>query len=305
MWDKVPGIVAGPGVVKPGVHVEYLPTHQPGSRVRHARGGVIVSVGTTCVKWRPYGWDKDVRTPLDHMRVDAASHINNRVAVRAELAARAAGRPLPYPEWVEWSLARHLEHAAAEAAAARAARVARLTPVALEVTARHALTAPAAAPAVQLPRLALPAPAPARTGRVVVIPCGAAKLDRPAPAGELYTGSFHRACRRAADALARPEDTVLVLSALHGLVPLDRVLAPYELRMGQAGSVTGDQLRRQARELGVDGAREVVVLAGAAYTAAARQVWPAASAPLEGAGGMGYQLQRLKALREGRWSLAA
>lgn len=308
MWDKVAGIVAGPGVVKPGVHVEYLPTHQPGSRVRHARGGVILSVGPKRVKWQPYGSDREVYTPLDHMRVDASAHLDNRAAVRAELAARAAGNPLPYPEWTEWSLARHLQHAAAERAAeeaaTRAARVARLTPAALDVTARHALTAPAAAPAA-LPRLALPAPAPARTGRVVVIPCGAAKLDRPAPAGELYTGSFHRACRKAADALARPGDTVLVLSALHGLVPLDHVLAPYELRMGQAGSVTGDQLRRQARELGVDDAREVVVLAGAAYTAAARQVWPRAAAPLEGAGGMGYQLQRLKALREGRYALAA
>ncbi|MFE7214566.1 hypothetical protein ACFU93_32420 [Streptomyces sp. NPDC057611] len=43
---------------------------------------------------------------------------------------------------------------------------------------------------------------------------------------------------------------------------------------------------------------QVVVLAGATYTAATRRVWPDAAAPLEGAGGMGYQLQRLKALRE-------
>ncbi|AIV38789.1 hypothetical protein NI25_20535 [Streptomyces sp. CCM_MD2014] len=144
-----------------------------------------------------------------------------------------------------------------------------------------------------------------RPARVIVVPCGAAKLDRPASAGELYTGSFHKACRRAADALARPGTTVLVLSALHGLVPLDRVLEPYELRMGQPGSVTGDELRAQARELGVDRTAEVTVLAGSAYTAAARHVWPHAAAPLEGAGGMGYQLQRLKALREGRYALAA
>ncbi|WP_061443859.1 DUF6884 domain-containing protein [Streptomyces sp. CCM_MD2014] len=431
MWDRVPGIIAGPGVVKTGVHVEYLPQHQPGPRTRHARGGVIVSVGPKCVRWTPYGSDQAVRTPLAHMRVDAASHINNRVAVRAELAARAAGNPLPYPEWTEWSLARHLEHAAAEAAnqaadaaritwdgqedvtagpgviqpgvhvallpahrpgprvrhadsgviisvgtkcvrwrpygsdrdvrtpldhmtinavahinqdsmvraysaalaagrslprypewtrwtlaahlehaAARAAaRRARLIRLAVKVAARHT---PAARPvAVQLPRLALPAPAPAvvpvtvRPARVIVVPCGAAKLDRPASAGELYTGSFHKACRRAADALARPGTTVLVLSALHGLVPLDRVLEPYELRMGQPGSVTGDELRAQARELGVDRTAEVTVLAGSAYTAAARHVWPHAAAPLEGAGGMGYQLQRLKALREGRYALAA
>ncbi|MFB7496065.1 DUF6884 domain-containing protein [Streptomyces sp. NPDC056161] len=411
MWDKVPGIVAGPGVVKSGVHVEYLPQHQPTSRTRHARGGVIISVGPKCVRWRPYAWDRDVRTPLDHMRVDASSHLDNRAAARAELAAREAGNPLPYPEWTEWSLARHLEHAAAEAAnqAADAARITwdgkpgvtagpgvvqpgvhvaylpehrpgprvrhahsgvilsvgpvcvkwrpagsdrevrtpldhmTINPVAhinqdsmvraysaalaagrrlprypewtrwtlaahLDHAATRATPARAVHPAAaRLPRPALPAVAPAavRTSRVIVIPCGAAKLDRPAPSGELYTGSFHRACRKAADALAGPRTTVLVLSALHGLVPLDRVLAPYELRMGQPGSVTGDQLRAQARALGLDRATEVVVLAGSAYTAAARHAWPSALAPLEGAGGMGYQLQRLKALREGRYALAA
>ncbi len=309
-WDAKPEITAGPGVVQAGVHVALLPAHRPGPRVRHADSGVIVSVGPKCVKWRPYGSDREVRTPLDHMTINAVAHINQNSMVRAYSAALTAGRSLPrYPEWTRWTLAAHLEHAATRTAAHRAARLARLLPAALEVTARH--TAAVRPAAVQLPRLALPTPAPAvipataRTGRVVVIPCGAAKLDRPAPAGELYTGSFHRACRKAADALARPGDTVLVLSALHGLVPLDHVLAPYELRMGQAGSVTGDQLRRQARELGVDAAREVIVLAGAAYTAAARQVWPRAAAPLEGAGGMGYQLQRLKALREGRYALAA
>ncbi|MCF3960288.1 DUF6884 domain-containing protein [Streptomyces fuscigenes] len=418
MWDRVPGIVAGPGVVVPGVHVEYLPQHQPGPRVRHPRGGVIVSVGPKCVRWRPYAWDRDVRTPLDHMRVDASSHLDNRAAVRAEIAARRAGNPLPYAEWTAWSLTRHLEHAAAEAAnqaadearltwdelpdvisgpgivvpglrvqclpehrpgprvhhahggvvisvgpkcvrwrpygadrdvrtpldnmsvdadahanygswiramrasvkagrglpafpawtrwtlaahlehaARRPARLARLFPVALEVATRRALTVRPSATRLPLPT--------STAGRVIVIPCGAAKLSRPAPAGELYTGSFHRACRRAADALARPGGTVLVLSALHGLVPLDRVLAPYELRMGEAGSVTGEQLRAQARALGLGHAREVIVLAGAAYTAAARQAWPHATAPLEGAPGMGYQLQRLKALREGRYALAA
>jgi hypothetical protein len=241
------------------------------------------------------------------MRVNPEIHVNQDSMVRAYCAALAAGRSLPrYPEWTRWTLAAHLEHATARAAVRRAARLARLLSAAVEVTARHALTVRPAA--VQLPRLALPAPAPAvvpgavRPGRVIVIPCGASKLTTAAAAGDLYIGSFHRACARAADALATPGATVLVLSALYGLVTLDRVLDPYELRMGQPGSVTGDELRAQARTLGLDRATEVVVLAGAAYTTAARQVWPHASAPLEGAGGMGSQLQRLKALRERRYT---
>ena len=307
-WDGRPDVTPGPGVVQAGVHVSLLPEHRPGPRVRHCDSGVIISVGPKCVKWRPYGSDRDVRTPLDHMTINAVAHINQDSMVRAYSAALAAGRSLPrYPEWTRWTLAAHLEHAAARTAARRAARLTRLLPAAVEEVARHVLaTRPAA---VQHPRLALPAPAAVsatvRQDRVIVIPCGASKLTHAAAASDLYIGSFHRACARAVDALATPGTTVLVLSALYGLVTLDRVLDPYDLRMGQPGSVTGDQLRAQARELGVDRTAEVIVLAGAAYTAAARQVWPTAAAPLEGAGGMGYQLQRLKALREGRWTLAA
>jgi hypothetical protein len=267
LYDGVPGIVVGPGVVEPGVHVEYLPQHRPGPRARHCHGGVVVSVGTTCVRWRPYKADKDVRTPLDHMRVDPCSHINNRVHVARRIAALDAGRKLPdSPDWCTWSLARHVEHAATQAQAQTAAQ-------------------PPASPAPSL-----------EPGPLVVVPCGAAKLTHAAPAADLYTGSYHRACARAAAALTIRGGTVLVLSALYGLTPLDRVIEPYDLKMGDLGSVTGAQLVEQARALGVDQAREVIVLAGAAYTAAARQVWPDAAAPLAGLGGMGYQLQRLAAL---------
>jgi hypothetical protein len=129
---------------------------------------------------------------------------------------------------------------------------------------------------------------------VVIVPCGARKLDRPAEAGQLYTGSYHRATRRAADALAAtaPGTRILILSALHGLLELDTVIAPYEQRMGKPGSIGPDRLREQARELGVDGA-EVTILAGRAYADAALAVWPAARDLLAGAGGLGRQLARL------------
>lgn len=132
---------------------------------------------------------------------------------------------------------------------------------------------------------------------VVVIPCGAAKLPHEAPAGELYTGNYHQACRRTADALTARGGTVLILSDLYGLMPLHRVIAPYDVRLGEAGSVSAEELRDQARTLGLDRAREVVVLAGASYVTAARQVWPHATALLAGIGGLGYQMQWLRELQ--------
>jgi hypothetical protein len=127
---------------------------------------------------------------------------------------------------------------------------------------------------------------------LVIAPCGSRKQPVPAPAGRLYTGSYHLACRRAAAALTTP-DRILILSALHGLLPLDRVIAPYELRMGQPGSISPSALRRQAELLQLVDEQHVIVLAGTTYTAAARQVWPHATAPLAGAGGLGHQLARL------------
>ena len=129
------------------------------------------------------------------------------------------------------------------------------------------------------------------TANPPVSPCAARKRAEPAglPAGELYVGSYHLACRRAAAALTTP-DRILILSALHGLLSLDRVIAPYELRMGQPGSIGVGALRRQAEQLHLVDEQRVIILAGRAYTTAALAVWPAATTPLAGAGGLGRQL---------------
>lgn len=135
------------------------------------------------------------------------------------------------------------------------------------------------------------------SGRLVVVPCGGAKLGHAAPAGALYTGSYHAACRRAALAIG---GQTLILSALHGLLALADVIEPYDLRMGQPGSVTAQRLREQAAARGVDQAADVVILAGRKYADAAAAVWPHARRPLDGSRGMGEQLQRLARIsREG------
>lgn len=109
--------------------------------------------------------------------------------------------------------------------------------------------------------------ATATTGQVTcIIPCGAGKLDSPAPARDLYTGQMFRHTLAAAQAEA---DTiggrVLILSAKHGLIDLDTVVSPYEQKMGQAGSVTPGTIAAQALALGIDWGAQVYTFLPAAY----------------------------------------
>ncbi|AHJ86607.1 hypothetical protein Jolie2_57 [Mycobacterium phage Jolie2] len=83
-------------------------------------------------------------------------------------------------------------------------------------------------------------------GPIVVVPCGAQKLDQPAPAAKLYTSQHFALTLRAAQKLADDQGArVFILSALHGLVPLDRVLAPYDVKMGDRGCITPAELADQ------------------------------------------------------------
>lgn len=127
---------------------------------------------------------------------------------------------------------------------------------------------------------------------LVVVGCGAAKQDHRCPAGEMYTGGYHRAARKAAAAITTPERT-LILSAAHGLLSLDTPISPYNLRMGDPGSINPAQLRHQATRSGLRDEPAVIVLAGQHYVRQARTLWPHAHAPLAGVGGIGKQLARL------------
>ena len=81
---------------------------------------------------------------------------------------------------------------------------------------------------------------------LVVIACGAKKLEHAARAAELYTSGHFALMLKAARRIADTDGgRVVIMSALHGLVELDTFLAPYDLKMGEAGSVTAATLAGQ------------------------------------------------------------
>ena len=133
---------------------------------------------------------------------------------------------------------------------------------------------------------------------LVVIPCGGAKARHRSPAGLLYTSGVHRLAQRAARKLTGPE-SIRILSAKHGLLPLEELVDPYDLRLGQPKSITPDKLRAQADQQGILSHPDVVVLAGRDYTHLAQTVWPHAVAPLAGSRGIGGQQHRLARIAAG------
>lgn len=125
-----------------------------------------------------------------------------------------------------------------------------------------------------------------------VIPCGADKAAAPAPAAHLYTGGMFRMALAAAEAEAAETDgRVLILSALHGLVDPADVVAPYDVKMGDPGSVTVDTLAAQAAALGITWGADVYAFLPNAYFAQLDQALRAddvyAAQVYEGCGGIG------------------
>ncbi|WP_435060142.1 DUF6884 domain-containing protein [Streptomyces sp. bgisy060] len=132
--------------------------------------------------------------------------------------------------------------------------------------------------------------------RIVVVGCGKTKQDRRVPAGAMYVGTFHGSCRETAKALLQDGGRPYILSAAHGLLDLSTEIDPYDITVGDPGSVSADFVQAQVRERGIESA-DVTVLAGSKYVALARQSWPGLEAPLAGAGGIGEMKQRLSQIR--------
>jgi hypothetical protein len=145
--------------------------------------------------------------------------------------------------------------------------------------------------------------------KLVIIPCGGAKLSEAAPAAELYIGSMFADTLRTARTMTSDEN-IRILSAKHGLIKLDEIIEPYDVKMGDAASVSMDELRSQITELHENYShfdyrihtllprRYYEALWAAVHTGkrpAAFKVWN----HFDGCAGIGYQKAALKNLRNG------
>lgn len=137
-------------------------------------------------------------------------------------------------------------------------------------------------------------------GTVTFVACAATKLDRPAPARELYRSDLFAK----ASAYAQRLGEWYILSAAHGLVHPDTVLDPYNITLNDMTRddcmMWGDKVAAQLDLLNIQADR-CVVLAGRTYRdpimAALRGKFAEVVIPLEGLG-IGSQKQRLAQLTQ-------
>jgi hypothetical protein len=128
---------------------------------------------------------------------------------------------------------------------------------------------------------------------IVIISCGQRKRNERSRARDLYTGPYFRAALEYAEAVTTPEK-IYILSAKHGLLRPTYYVSPYELRLGQTGSVIVRDVRRQARNFHLLPMNEpVMVIAGKRYQQFLMNVFDSGLVT-PCFGGMGKQIQFLR-----------
>ena len=101
--------------------------------------------------------------------------------------------------------------------------------------------------------------------KVALLSCVKSKRDAPSPARDLYTSQLFRGMRRYAELNT---DAWFILSAEHGLLGPDEVIAPYEKTLNKMGKLARyEWAMRVAQQLSkrlVPGSK-VIILAGQRY----------------------------------------
>ena len=106
---------------------------------------------------------------------------------------------------------------------------------------------------------------------IVIIGCGSSKHDQPMPAIDLYRGGYFSSRRSLARQLV-DDDHIFILSAKYGLIRSSQVISPYNLRLGEEGSITKVKIEQQAKRLRISN-YPAVFLGGRDYYALLRDAF--------------------------------
>lgn len=125
-----------------------------------------------------------------------------------------------------------------------------------------------------------------------IITCGSSKCVTVTRAEKMYIGTFFKAQLGFALKYFKRDD-VFILSAKYGLLTLDQKIAPYDLKMGQIGSVSVDLVKQQAEKLGII-KNKITSTAGKDYRTVLDNVFLNINYPFKDLKGMGFMIKAMK-----------
>ena len=128
---------------------------------------------------------------------------------------------------------------------------------------------------------------------LVLITCGSKKRSIPCAAADIYTGVYFYNMIRFARSIA-PDSRIYIVSAKHGLLRTNQIIAPYNLRMGTPGSITADIIKRQAQALGLRPAERGIFVGGPDYLSVLAPTFTNIERPLVGKGAIGDQMHYMR-----------
>ena len=105
--------------------------------------------------------------------------------------------------------------------------------------------------------------------KIVLLSCTKSKLDKPAPAKDMYSPSPMFQKTKAYGETLKP-DKMFILSAKYGLLPMDKQIEPYDLTLktmkADEKSKWGDTVKQQMGQAGVNPQSDkFVFLTGSEY----------------------------------------
>jgi cytoplasmic iron level regulating protein YaaA (DUF328/UPF0246 family) len=89
-----------------------------------------------------------------------------------------------------------------------------------------------------------------------------------------------------------PDDQIFILSAKYGLLTLSEKIKPYDLKMGQVGSIGYDSVKKQAIALNIID-NKIISTAGKEYRLVLDKVFPDILYPFKDLKGMGYMIKAM------------
>lgn len=130
---------------------------------------------------------------------------------------------------------------------------------------------------------------------VVLVACVATKINKPAPAEQLYDSDLFHKSMAYAHKLAEPQD-IYILSAKHHLLPIKKVIKPYDLTLNDFSADEKKEwsdivLNDLSKKYDLDKTK-FVFLAGSNYRKYLEPELPHTAVPLEGLR-IGQQKQKL------------